>query len=416
LDPKGSKAPYVSSGFGDGTFPVFELCSNGSRVGFEIEFIPTASPYPFETIVPFIPPPPTESEKERAQIREKAWSEFGQMIKAVRKERMGNKHKDREKLEKAFGSFIRGIQNRAAAELEPLRKHIQEVRRSALPLTTEYQLMADTSWLSDEVVAIRIVALREAGFVQIGCFHSTVAPSAWRVAFIHPKGECTAFVSKTKFNTFLHIGYEFTDETEDEFTDNSADAKYFIPPWSRYVSRPDLKAIELIQLAAQEKRSTALKIATEAAYAKEASKNWSRVMAWRAETGGLPLEYFSERFNKSGSPEDAEKVQMMRRDEADKSLCNWLRLQPNLPFTVDDVLDFVVIVHDDLTPSNLAAAWWCGTGDLKVREAEFSGRTPRQVFAEINRKRGNKLRLVLEKRSGFPGDFYLPRESSDERQ
>lgn len=39
--------PYVTSGFGDGEFPVFELIAGGRRVGIEVEFIEPDAPYPF---------------------------------------------------------------------------------------------------------------------------------------------------------------------------------------------------------------------------------------------------------------------------------------------------------------------------------------------------------------------------------
>ena len=40
--------PFVSSGFGDGEFAVFELvATDGERVGIEIEFISPGEPYPF---------------------------------------------------------------------------------------------------------------------------------------------------------------------------------------------------------------------------------------------------------------------------------------------------------------------------------------------------------------------------------
>ncbi len=39
--------PFVSSGFGDGEFPVYELLQNGHRVGVEVEFIPSNTLYPF---------------------------------------------------------------------------------------------------------------------------------------------------------------------------------------------------------------------------------------------------------------------------------------------------------------------------------------------------------------------------------
>lgn len=40
--------PFVSSGFGDGSFPVFELVSDGQVVGLEVEFISAETKYPFE--------------------------------------------------------------------------------------------------------------------------------------------------------------------------------------------------------------------------------------------------------------------------------------------------------------------------------------------------------------------------------
>jgi len=46
-DQVGAVMPFVSSGFGDGTFPIHELVSNGSRVGFEVTFIKPGTPYPF---------------------------------------------------------------------------------------------------------------------------------------------------------------------------------------------------------------------------------------------------------------------------------------------------------------------------------------------------------------------------------
>jgi len=46
-DASGAVMPFVDSGFGDGTFPVFELSRAGRRSGFEIQFIENDAPYPF---------------------------------------------------------------------------------------------------------------------------------------------------------------------------------------------------------------------------------------------------------------------------------------------------------------------------------------------------------------------------------
>ena len=37
--------PFVDSGFGDGSFPIFELTQGGHRIGFEVEFIRKDEPY-----------------------------------------------------------------------------------------------------------------------------------------------------------------------------------------------------------------------------------------------------------------------------------------------------------------------------------------------------------------------------------
>jgi hypothetical protein len=48
LDEKtGAVMPFVSSGFGDATFPIHELLSDGFRVGFEVTFIKPGTAYPF---------------------------------------------------------------------------------------------------------------------------------------------------------------------------------------------------------------------------------------------------------------------------------------------------------------------------------------------------------------------------------
>ena len=45
----GAVMPFVSSGFGDGTFPVHELMEGERRVGFEIQFIAADETYPFSS-------------------------------------------------------------------------------------------------------------------------------------------------------------------------------------------------------------------------------------------------------------------------------------------------------------------------------------------------------------------------------
>jgi hypothetical protein len=45
-EPANTVVPFVDSGFGDGTYPVYYLIDDGRPVGLEAEFIPTRAPYP----------------------------------------------------------------------------------------------------------------------------------------------------------------------------------------------------------------------------------------------------------------------------------------------------------------------------------------------------------------------------------
>ena len=47
-EPADTKVIYTPSGFGDGTFTVFELRAGDALVGLEVEFIASETPYPFE--------------------------------------------------------------------------------------------------------------------------------------------------------------------------------------------------------------------------------------------------------------------------------------------------------------------------------------------------------------------------------
>jgi hypothetical protein len=42
-----AEMPFAASGFGDGLYPVYELVTDGDRVGVEVEFIAQGTPYPF---------------------------------------------------------------------------------------------------------------------------------------------------------------------------------------------------------------------------------------------------------------------------------------------------------------------------------------------------------------------------------
>lgn len=330
------------------------------------------------------------------------------MLDSVKAKRTGDKQADRQTLEQAFAGFLKGMENEVRSMLPELRKQLLEPRHRAMALHTQVSRVVEGDWLNEVPVRIRNAALEKARFRCLGCFQSSAVPSSQRVSYIHPAQECTASVIKTPRGAVMCIGYTFEDGSEEEYTDSALLSSISTPPWLKLVNRPDLPPEDLIRLAAEQRRKSGLVVLKADDYVKEWEADWFRCASRLAETGGQSAAYFKEVLRLGDSPEDVEKLEQLRRGEVDKSLCKWLRLQPGLPFDVEAVLDSLVIMHDELSSDMLAACWWCATEDVGVRDREFQGGSPRRVFATVNTRRGNKLRLVLQKTTNFQADFYLP--------
>jgi hypothetical protein len=99
---------------------------------------------------------------------------------------------------------------------------------------------------------------------------------------------------------------------------------------------------------------------------------------------------------------------MARSDEAERALCNWWRLQSDPPVPLEQVLESLVIVHDEMIPDLLINAYWCATDDFKAKDADFAAGRPREAFARVVSSRGARLRGVYQKRTPLEADFYLP--------
>jgi hypothetical protein len=104
----------------------------------------------------------------------------------------------------------------------------------------------------------------------------------------------------------------------------------------------------------------------------------------------------------------AEILNMARSDEVERSLCNWWRLQLDTPFPLEQVLESLIIIHDELSPELLINAYWCATDDFKAKDADFAAAGPREAFGRVVSSRGARLRRVYQKRTPLEADFYLP--------
>jgi len=394
-----SVIPYVSSGFGDGAFPVFELIQDGKRVGIEVEFISPNNGYPFGPTKPLSSSP--QEEDRRRGLNE----QMARLIANLKESKTGDAKLDREKAKEIFATHLSGLEQKALEPLAELRKHVQQTRRKAVPWFLKLSPAEAQPLAEEPVVKVRVEALLAAGFTPVGCFQMNLAQNSFMLVFVDAAG-MYGTIHKAGPKAVFTVTVEYRDGRLVEFTESAAVTDR--PPWASTVSKPDLAPVELIQLARQQTNSQEVAPATIYNVVGRIQESWHRHMTWRIDRGGRTAGELKTLFRIGDTPAGAEKLAMLRRDEAEKTLITWLREQSHLPFNVEDVLDWLVIVHDDLSPGQLASAYWCGTNDVRVRENEFEGINPRQTFADVIRRRGSKLQLVHRKSTGFAADFYLP--------
>ena len=85
-------APFVTSGFGDGTFAVYDLVSDAGRAGFEVEFILDDEPYPFAA---HHTAAGSEAAPENARRASKVWGELGDALSNLLQQPAGASPADR---------------------------------------------------------------------------------------------------------------------------------------------------------------------------------------------------------------------------------------------------------------------------------------------------------------------------------
>jgi hypothetical protein len=373
---------FVSSGFGDGTFPVLELRENGRRAGFEIQFIAEDEPYPFGDYTT-----PRGSADDKSATRPTSLSD---MVKAF------------------TGLFKTQAQSATAG----FREHLSEVRSKAAPLRLRLIPIPEPAWTNTPSAVERIQALRQAGFVDAGAFCAEQNNKIQLAGYVNVEKCIDATLLKVGEKLFLSLASRYADGDGIEFTEMPLAAELPLPKWLMKSRHPDKSADQLIECFLAERPKKELLPATSEAFSKSAEQDYFRYQAWFAERGGATLEELRARLQAAGKlpsgPSGLDLLKITRSEEAEKALCNWLRLQADLPFHLDEVLDGLVIVHDELPPDLLANAYWCATNDFEVQEQDFAGACPRLAFARLVAERGTKLRKVHEKSSPLAADFYLP--------
>lgn len=400
-------APFVDSGFGDGTFPVFALIAGGQRVGVEIEFIAAETAYPFDA---------TEKDEGTAEgdsAGDETWAAFAEMLGQLSANRTGDKEKDRAALKSSFADFLGGLESKARAAAEEFHKHMIGVRKRPVPLSVNVVPAEDAAWRWQPAALERILALERAGFVPAGCFQVRQIPTYFVCGLVHPTENVQALVEQSGGRINLVVASRLTDGREFSVHDSPAKPGFPRPPWELVENHPELSPDALIATFFQHRPAVATLPLRPEDFPGQVEEGFRRVQAWRAERGGWTLAEIKLQKGLPETAETTEELRMERHDSAELWLFNWLRLQADLPFAPEEMLERLVIIHDDLTPDLLVNEWWVATMDFKSREDLFAEGSPREAFARVNEERGRKLNRILQKNTGFPADFYLPADTPD---
>jgi hypothetical protein len=402
---RGAVAPFTDSGFGDGTFPVFALMVDGRRVGVEIEFIAAGEPYPFSAAAG------AGASAAGEFAKDEAWAAVGEMLARLRVQRTGDKEKDRAAMKNSFAEILGGLEGKVRKAAEEFRAHVIGVRRRPLPLSISVVPAEDAAWTQQPAALERFQALERNGFVPAGCFQVPQLPAYLLCGWVHPTENVQASVEQSGERINLALASRLTDGREFSVRDYPANPGLARPPWDVVEHHPGLPADALIATFFQRRPTVATRPLRPEDFPSLVEEEFRQVQMWRAARGGWT---FAQIKLQKGLPETAETTEelwMERHDSAELWLFNWLRLQPGLPFAPEEVLERLVIVHDDLTPDLLVNAWWVATMDFKAKERLFAEGPPREAFARVNEERGRKLSRVLQKNTGFTADFYLPADT-----
>ena len=302
-----------------------------------------------------------------------------------------------------------GLRRDATGAIGEYQEHVRRVRRSLPPLRVRVLPVALLEWIEEPPAKERTQALLDCGFEALGGFRLDAIPNHTFAGFIHRQHGVQALVTRSGADTVLELGSDYADGRTVETMDAAAKPGIPTPPWGTRLARPGIPAAQLIELFLRERPAEGLLPVSPETFGARIEESFHRVQCWRAGRGGFRSEEIRAMRGLGRDAAAGEQLEQLRQDHAERWLCSWLTLQPGLDFKLADVIDTLVIVHDEMSPDRVANAWWCGTGDLELRSADFKGSKPLEVFRAINQRRGCPLRLVLQKPPPFAAEFYLPR-------
>jgi len=290
------------------------------------------------------------------------------------------------------------------------RKHLREVRSKAPPLRFELFPSQDTTWKEKPEAQAILATLAARGFQPTGSFTMLPGGRALLTGFAHPQEGIHAALTHRGDKTFIAFISRYVDGRSFECTNMPVPFEPAYPAWHMNLRKVGASVDELLRSFLKARPKDPPIPATVGDFAAKAQEDYSRYQSWDAERGGATTQELRARFESAGrlAAGHAGKaiLSAARNDAAEKALCNWWRLQADAPFALEKVVDSLVIIHDDLTPDQVANAYWCATDDY-LKPEDFPKGGAREVFARVVKRRNASVRKVFQKRTPLLADYYL---------
>jgi len=310
------------------------------------------------------------------------------------------------------------LRKKAESATADFRNHIRQVRSKTQPLRIELVPSADASWLDSAASRPIVDFLLQLGFERADVVAVKSNDKAVMAGFAGPQHGVFASIPKGSEHVFLSFVSHFTDGSAFECSNMPVPFEPPCPEWLVRRRHTGTSPQDLWSAFLAARPSKPMQPAPPESFAESNVDDFFRYQAWMAERGGATREELETRYRAIGklpAGEEAEGfLNMARSDEIERSMCNWWRLQSEAPYPLEQVMESLIIVHDELSPDLLINAYWCGTNDFKAKDQDFASGSPREAFAGVVAGRGSLLRKVFEKRTSLQADFYLPRNGSQQ--
>ncbi len=368
--------------------------------------------------------PQLSDDERREQMKQRLHDRLGQMSDenreaalemlgdAANTAKAGGSGSFRSALEDSFADQGAAMLGEAREALQQLVESRVEDRRNAPALECPIREIDRPAWLGDEPFVDWIQALEGRGFQLCGTYerpdlHCELA------ALGHPELNCGATL-------YCLPGIQIMEFFSASESGDVREASNYAP--ARFAALPEWFEMRVEYSGGMEKQldrfleghnADACSPVNSESYVALTRDIHHRLTAWKIERGGETWDELRKQMEAGGHlPEDpdeqADFMDVVRRNDAERHLSAWWKLQSDAPRPLEEVMETLVIIHDDLTPDLLLQDYWRVSENYRFRERDLPDLPPREAWGKLMTELGNPMRKVMEKKTGFPADYYLP--------